>query len=152
MSESVALTGEDTTIINNRPLADLANQDCVNLDFPNEIATLSTGKNGNTVYSVNNEGEHCNVTIRTIRGSSDDKFLNNLKQVQKSNFAGFVLLTGEFIKKVGDGQGNITNDTYLLSGGIFVNEVNAKENVNADTEQSISIYQLRFARAPRALT
>ena len=149
---SVSLTGSDTTLINNRVLTDLADGDCVNLDFANEIATLKTGKNGNVIYSLNETGRECSVTIRLLRGSKDDKFLNNLIQIQKGNFAGFILLSGEFIKKVGDGEGNITSDTYIMSGGIFLKHVGAKNNAEGDTEQSVSIYELKFANAPRALS
>lgn len=152
MANEVTLTGKDTVIINNRVLSDLADQDCAMLDFPNELANLSTGKNGNTVYALNNNGEHANVTMRVLRGSADDKFLNSLMNQQKANFAGFVLMTGEFIKRVGDGEGNVSNDTYILSGGIFVQNINARENTTGDTEQSIAIYNLRFSRSPRTIT
>lgn len=149
---SVSLTGSDTTIINNTVLSDLGDGDCVNLDFPNEIAALKTGKNGNVIYSFNATGKECVVTLRVLRGSKDDKFLNNLLQIQDGNFASTILMTGEFIKKIGDGEGNITNDTYIMAGGIFSKRVVAKNNVEGDTEQSISIYELKFANAPRALT
>lgn len=149
---SVSLTGSDTTIINNRVISDLADGDCVNLDFPNEIATLKTGKNGNVIYALNETGRECTMSLRVLRGSDDDKFLNNLLQIQQGNFAGFILLSGEFIKKIGDGEGNITNDTYIMAGGIFLKRVGAKNNTEGDTEQSVSIYEMKFANSPRALT
>tara|TARA_Y100001963_G_scaffold17759_1_gene21929 strand:- start:24526 stop:24981 length:456 start_codon:yes stop_codon:yes gene_type:complete len=149
--ETVALSGNDTQIINQRVLNDLADGDAVMIEFPNEIATLEKGKNGNTIYALNETGNVCNMTIRVIRGSSDDKYLNNLLLQMKANFAGFVTMSGRFVKKVGDGQGNITNDTYIMSGGIFTNQVAAKSNQAGDTEQSVSIYTLRFSNAPRSL-
>ena len=148
---TVALSGNDTVILNTRIFNDLADQDAAMLDFPNDIAAMKTGKNGNTIYSLNKTGDQCHVTIRVIRGSADDKFLNNLLTQQQANFAGFVLLSGRFVKKLGDGQGNITNDTYIMSGGIFGKNVAAKSNVEGDTEQSISVYNLKFAAAPRSL-
>lgn len=149
---SIAITGNDTLIINNRVITDLADQDISSLTFPNEIATLKTGKNGNSLYSLNETGKQADMEIRVVRGSADDKFLNSLIVSQQTNFAGFILMTGEFVKKVGDGQGNITKDTYIMSGGIFTKLVDAKSNTEGDTEQSISIYGLRFSNAPRALT
>lgn len=149
---TVALSGNDTTILNGRVLNDLADQNAVELTFPNEIATVKTGKNGNSIFSLNELGQNADVKIRVIRGSSDDKYLNGLISLQQANFAGTVLISGEFIKKVGDGQGNVTNDTYILIGGIMNKNVEAKSNVEGDTEQSVSIYSLKFARAPRALT
>lgn len=149
---SVSLTGSDTIILNNRVISDLADGDCVNLDFPNEIAALKTGKNGNVIYTLNETGQEAVVTMRTIRGSADDRFLNGLMAIQKQNFAGFILLSGEFIKKIGDGEGNVRNDTYILTGGIFTKQINAKTNVESDVEQSVSIYEFKFARAPRVIS
>jgi len=149
---STSLTGSDVTIINDRILADLADGDCVNLDPPNELATVKTGKNGNVIYAFNETGKEVTVTIRVLRGSADDKYLNGLMSSMKANFSSFVLLTGEFIKKVGDGEGNVTRDTYIMSGGVFTKNVGAKNNVEGDVEQSVSIYELKFANAPRTLT
>lgn len=148
----VSLSGNDTIQINNQVLQGLADQNVVELTFPNEIAQVKTGKNGNSIYGFNTTGQQCEVKVRTVRGSSDDQFLNNLLIQQQNNFAGFVLMTGQFIKKIGDGQGNITSDTYILAGGVFTKQVEAKSNVEGDTEQSISIYMLKFANAPRAIT
>jgi hypothetical protein len=149
---SVSLSGSDTTIINNQVLADLADGNCVELDFPNDIANVKTGKNGNSIYGLNESGKQCEVKVRVLRGSSNDKYLNNLLAQQQANFAGTVLLTGQFTKKIGDGLGNITSDTYIMSGGIFTKQVPGKSNVEGETEQSISIYTIRFSNAPRVLT
>ena len=92
------------------------------------------------------------VTIRVLRGSSDDKFLNNLLASQRSNFASFILMTGEFIKKVGDGAGNVSRDTYIMSGGIFIKNVGGKNNAEGDTEQSVAIYELKYSNSPRVLS
>lgn len=149
---TVALSGSDTTMINNRILADLADGDCVALTFPNEISQVKTGKNGNSIYGLNESGKQCEVKIRVIRGSADDKFLNNLIAQQQANFAGTVLAIAQFIKKIGDGAGNILSDTYILSGGVFTKPVEAKNNVEGDTEQSVAIYTLKFSNAPRVIT
>ena len=149
---TVALSGADTIIINDRTFADLADGDCVMLSFPNDISNVKTGKNGNSIYGLNEMGNQCEVKIRLIRGSADDKFMNQLLAQQKLNFSSFVLMNGEFIKNVGDGQVNITLDTYIVSGGVFSKQVEAKTNTDGDTEQSVSIYTVKFAKAPRALT
>lgn len=149
---AVALTGNDTVTLNNQVLTDFADGNCVELTFPNDIAQVKTGKNGNSIFGLNEMGNQCEVKMRMIRGSSDDKFLNNLLSQQQNNFAGFPLMQGEFIKKVGDGQGNITSDTYILSGGVFTKIPEAKTNAEGEVEQSITIWTLKFALAPRALT
>lgn len=149
---AVTLSGSDTVNINNQVLADLADGNCVELDFPTDIANVKTGKNGNAVYGLNESGKQCEVKIRVLRGSADDKFLNGLLVAQQANFAGTVLLVGQFIKKLGDGLGNITSDTYIMSGGVFTKQVPGKTNVEGEVEQSISIYTLKFSNAPRTLT
>ncbi len=78
--------------------------------------------------------------------------MNNLITQQQANFAAFPLLQGEFIKQVGDGQGNVASDTYIVGGGVFVKFVEAKSNVEGDTEQSISVYRMKYSNAPRAIT
>jgi len=149
---TVALSGSDTITLNNHIFADLADGNCVDLTFPNEIASVKTGKNGNSIYGFNESGKQCDVKMRIIRGSDDDKFLNGLLAQQQLNFAGTVLLIGQFIKKIGDGAGNITSDTYVMSGGVFVKQIEGKTNVEGDVEQSIAMYSIRFSNAPRAIT
>lgn len=149
---AVALSGSDTININNNVFTDLADGNCVEMTFPNDIANVKTGKNGNSIYGLNESGKQCEVKIRVLRGSADDKFLNNLLSQQQANFAGTVLLIGQFVKKIGDGLGNITSDTYIMGGGIFTKIPEAKTNVEGETEQSIAIYTIRFSNAPRVLT
>jgi hypothetical protein len=149
---TIAMTGADTISINNRVFADLADADCLVMEFPNDIANVKTGKNGNSIYGLNETGKVAQVKIKVIRGSADDKFMNGLLAAQQNNFAGFPLMIGQFIKKLGDGKGNITSDTYVLSGGVFSKQVEAKSNVEGDTDQSTSTYTLKFSNAPRAIT
>lgn len=147
----VSLSGNDVLKINERILADFASDDIATLTFPNDLAALKTGKNGNTIYASNETGKQAELVLKVIRGSSDDKYLSNLLNSQKLNFANFILMTGEMIKRIGDGTGKIISDTYILSGGVFKKEVEAKSNVSGDVEQSISTYNMMFAIAPRAL-
>lgn len=148
---TVAMSGSDTIILQERLLTDLADGDAVGLTFPDDIAVAKTGKNGNTIYSFSETGRRVEVIVRVIRGGQDDKFLNNLLIQMQSNFAGFVLMTGEFTKKIGDGQGKINSDKYILSGGIFTRNVEGKMNAEGDTEQSVAIYTMNFTNAPRAI-
>jgi hypothetical protein len=149
---TVALSGSDTIIINARIISDLADGDVAVLDYPNNIAEVKTGKNGNSIYGLNETGKNAELTLRVIRGSADDKFLNSLLVAQEQNFAGTVLMIGEFIKKLGDGAGNIASDTYITSGGVFIKRVGAKSNVEGDTSQSVSEYKIKFSNAPRTIT
>lgn len=149
---AVAMSGADAITLNNRVLSDLADGDCVMLSFPQEIATVKTGKNGNTIYGQNQTGNNCEAKIRLIRGSSDDKFMNSLELQQQSNFAGNVNIIGTFVKLIGDGKGNVTSDTYILAGGVFQKLNEAKTNVEGDAAQSVVEYSIKFASAQRTLT
>lgn len=149
---SVALSGQDTVVLNGRALVDFADSNCAELTFPNEIANVKTGKNGNSIYGLNETGKQAELKLRLLRASNDDKFLANLLIQQQNNFAGTVLLAGTFVKKIGDGQGNITSDTYITSGGVFTKQVEGKMNVEGEVEQSVAIYTIRFTNSPRAIT
>ncbi len=146
----VALSGADSVIIQGTLLTCLGDENVAELDFPNEIAQVKTGKNGNSIYGFNTAGQQADLKVRVLRASSDDKFLNGLLAAQQFNFAGSNLIVATLTKKIGDGKGNITNDEYILTGGIFTKQVAAKSNVQGDTEQSQAIYMIRFSSSPRA--
>lgn len=152
MGAPSVLSGADTINLNNRVFVDLAIGNCVEITFPNGIATVKTGKNGNAIFGLNETGRQADVKIMVLRGTDDDKFLNNVYSQQLANFAAFPLMIGEFIKKLGDGAGNITNDTYILAGGIIEKAPEAKMNVEGDVEQSVTHWNLKFANAVRVIT
>ena len=148
---SVALTGKDTIIVDTRLLTDLGTGDVVNVEAPNNLAELKQGKNGNVIYAYNASGKVVNTTVRVIRGSGDDKYLASRMQEYINDPAKFVLIAAEFIKRLGDGAGNITNEIYTMSGGIIQKMPGGKENVEGDTEQAISIYVIVFSNTDRIL-
>lgn len=149
---TIALSGSDTVKINGRNLVDLADGDAAALTYPNNIAEVKTGKNGNAIYGLNETGRQAEFVLRIIRGSADDKFMNNLMANQLNNFAGTILMVGEFVKKIGSGAGAIAGDTYITSGGVFSKLVEAKTNVDGDSEQSVAIYHIKFSKAVRIIT
>lgn len=148
---TVSLTGDDTIKLNSRMLVEFADGDTAVLDFPNDMMNAKTGKDGNSIFAFNNSGRQVTFTLRLLRGGSDDIFLNNLFANLTNNPAEFVLMTGEFIKNIGDGSGNIKQDIYKLSGGTFKKGVNAKENTEGDIEQALSVWHLVFTNAPRSI-
>lgn len=153
----VSLTGKDTITLGARGgapriLIDLADGDTGLLDFPNNLVEGKTGKNGNTIYAFNSTGVVSTLTLRVLRGSTDDKFLNSEQNLYKQDPASYVLLDGEIIKRVGDGIGNVTNDVYSIEGGIIQKMPIVKENVEGDTEQAVTIWIIMFANTDRGLT
>lgn len=149
---TIAMTGSDTITINGTILTDLADGNCIELTFPNDIANVKTGKNGNALFGLNQTGNQAESKLRVIRGGATDKYLNGLLAQQQNNFAGFPLLVGNFIKKVGDGLGNITSDTYVLAAGVFQKIPEGKSNVEGETEQSVAMYMVKWAQAVRVIT
>lgn len=149
---SVSLTGKDSITLDGiRTLADFADGDVCNLEFPNNIVEAKVGKNGNAIYAFNSTGKTVNATLRILRGSADDKYLNSRLREYLNDQAAFVLIEGEFIKRAGDGQGNVSNDVYKLNGGVIQKIPGTKDNIEGDTEQSVSIYNIVFANTDRIL-
>ena len=54
---TIALSGNDTVVLNNRTFADFADGNVAELTFPNDIANVKTGKNGNSIYGLNETGK-----------------------------------------------------------------------------------------------
>lgn len=145
-----ALTGKDTIIINDIPLTDFADGDIGNLEIPNNLFAMQTGKDGNTIFALDESGQNATLTVRILMSSNDDKRLNGL--IPKSDsFAETILMTGAVVKQVGDGQGNVSYNTYTLAGGMIQKKPNIKTNVNGDTTQAVVEYSIMFANGNRAI-
>lgn len=148
---SVSLTGEDTIQINDLVISGLADQSPTVLDFPNELAKVKSSKNGNTIYAFNDTGRSCKLTLRLILGCMDDKELDALRQGMINAFSSFTLLTGNFTKRVGDGQGGTNDVVYVCSGGIFTKTPGAETSADGDTNQSVTIYDIMFGNGTRTI-
>jgi hypothetical protein len=146
-----ALTGNDTIIINNRPLADFGTGDICTLTFADNLTDMQVGKNGNSIITYNPQGKKVDVELKLLAGSSDDKFLNSLLLGLSTDFPSFTLLSGSFGKRIGDGTGAINNINYTLSGGTFAKGIDTKENVEGDKEQAQVLYRLTFASSKREI-
>lgn len=151
MPGSVSLSGADTIQIDGRVINDLADADAVVLTYPEDLAKVKVGKNGNTIYAFNNMGQEVECTMRVLLGSSDDKFLNSRLQEQIQDFSSFILATASFSKRVGDGQSNISTAVYQCNGGVFSRQVDAKTSAEGDTEQSVAVYKVMFGNGARSI-
>lgn len=146
-----ALTGNDTFILNDKVLKDYTDGSTVEIAYQNDRVGISTGKNGNTVFADNRQGLNATVTLRIVRGSSDDKFLNSLSLNQDKDLPTFSLMNGVFAKRVGNGSGHVNYDNYTLLGGAFQRFVDVQENLQGETEQGTAVYTLIFANVKRAI-
>lgn len=145
-----AITGKDTLTLFDRVINDTADADLTNITFPNDLFTVKTGKNENTLYALNAEGKNCELTLRLVRGSDDDKFMQSKISEMLRDPASFTLATGQLVKRIGNGEGGVTRDVYNLDGGIFTKLVEGKENSDGDIEQAVATYTMRFALATRS--
>lgn len=145
------ITGNDTLTLADRVILDFADGDNSTITFPNDLVSIKTGKNQNTLYARNEQGNNATLSLRLVRGSSDDKFLQSKLALVKADFPSVILLNGEFVKRLGDGKGTVVRDVYTLLGGTFSKNVEVKENVEGDTEQAVSIYNFVFAVASRGI-
>ena len=145
------LSGNDTIVINGRVLQDLGDGTVGYLTFPNSVAAIKTGKNGNSLYALNTTGYQANLKLRVLRGSADDQFLLGLYNQQQNNFAATVLMQGSFVKNLGDGAGSIAQDTYTVIGGIFVKPQEVMSNPEGNTEQNLAMYEIMFSNTSRVI-
>lgn len=144
------ITAEDTFTLYDRVLNDFADDDASTIAFSTDLVTIKTGKNKNSIYAKNETGSNALVTLRLIRGSSDDRFMSGKLAEMQRDFVATTLANGEFVKRLGDGQGNVIRDVYTLLGGTFSRNVDGKENVSGDTEQGVAVYNMIFASVKRS--
>jgi hypothetical protein len=149
--QTISLNGDDTIVIGGRVIQDVGDGDVAELAFPNEFMAVKTGKNGNSIYSFNSTGEQCDLKLRVLRGSDDDRFLNSEVLALRSDPPSYQVLDAQLVKRIGDGSGNVSNDTYVLGGGVPTRNVGAVENVEGSTDQAISIYEFKFTNSKRAI-
>ena len=114
MAESYRLTGDDTFIIWDRTITDLADGDVITVTADNNIASSVVGKGGNIIIAKDEQGKKCTVTLRVLKGSSDDQFIQAYYKTYEIDSALFVLGNGSFAKRLGDGSGNVVFDTRYL--------------------------------------
>lgn len=145
------ITGNDTLTINNQILNDFADGDVSTFQFETDRVNVKTGKNGNTIFAQNQVGKNCKAVLRVMLGSSDDATLQGYLTASDQDFTSTVLLTGQFVKNLGDGSGNLVRDVYTLAGGIMTRYVDGKTNVEGETTQGVAVYNLVFASAVRSL-
>lgn len=140
-----------TLTLYDRVFDNFADGDVSTITFPNDLFALQTGKNANTIFTRNETGRNATLVLRLIRGSSDDQFMQSKIADQKKDFAAVQLAFGEFVLRLGDGEGNVVNDTYTLKAGVIMREVDTKENVSGDVAQGVSVYTVTFANVDRSI-
>lgn len=138
------IVGKDVLTINGQVIIATGDGDAIKLDPQGPIAQMKVSKDGNSVYALANSGIACKLAVKLVRGSFDDITLNGYLQQWLSDPASFSLLSGSYVKRMGDGKGNSVSDIYTLSGGLVEQIPPAVGNSEGSTEQGYVTYTLLF--------
>lgn len=144
MAETYKLTGQDTVVLWGRVLTDFADGDVATITADNNIANSVVGKNGNIIIAKDEQGKKCTITLRLLKGSSDDAFINTYYKTYEVDSALFVLGNGSFAKRLGDGAGNVQYDTFYARALHFTRPpYDVTSNVNGATDQAVTVYTMQ---------
>lgn len=146
------IVGSDILSINGRVFSGHADGDAYKLEPQGPVSQYKVSKDGNTIISLQYSGILCKMTIRLIRGCSDDQFLNGLLQQFIGSPNTFPLMSGEYIKSTGDGQGNVTNEVYVLAAGAFEMVPGGVSNFEGSIESGVTVYTIWFRNDGRLMT
>jgi hypothetical protein len=146
-SDTISLTYQGETIL----LTQFADKDYGMLSFPNELATMKVGKSGNAVISFNNMGLMGELTLRLLVGNTQDAALNSIQRDFIGDAPSFQLVSGQIVKRSGDGAGNVNNVIYYLQGGVPTTIPEEHSSADGDEEQGIAVWKFKFAQGARQI-
>jgi hypothetical protein len=148
---SAALTGNDTIILGGRVLTDFGDGDVADLKFDNDLVEVVNGKNDNAIFALNAKGKQGTMTVKLIRGSSDDIFLGERLNIMTLDFPSTILLDGYFTKRIGNGLGLVLPDSYRASGGVISRVPDANSSSDGKTDDAQVTYTVKFAKMIRVI-
>jgi hypothetical protein len=137
-----SVTGKDSLIINGTVITGLADANAVDVTPIADIVNIKRGKDGNTMYAKNEEGNRASMTIRLALGCQDDKNLDALLASWQASASDFVLMTGSFYKRTGDGQGGIQTLVYQLTGGVPKAFPQVLTSAEGNIDQSVRMWTI----------
>lgn len=147
---SIIADSQYTSIINDRVLADFADDAYEQITYDEDQVSVTIGKNGNTIYQVLPAGKKATIAYRVIIGSSDDIFLNNLLNVQNTGV--FTLIAGSSSKLQNDGAGGSKTITYTLEGGVITKGVDSTMQSSDNKDVAVATYNLTFSSVVRTIS
>lgn len=151
MQGITAVAGNDVLILNGQVFTGYADADAIKFEPQGPIAQMKVSKDGNSIYAMQYSGIVGKLTIRLVRGCLDDQTLNALLQQWIGDPSTFVLMSGSYVKRVGDGKGNVTSEVYQLGGGVFEMIPSGMSNMDGSTESSVTVYTLLFRNDARLM-
>lgn len=139
----LSLCGKDSLIFDNQTINGLADGDSATLTMGGDISARAVGFNKNMVIAPDLNGYVATLEMRVLKGCDDDKALYAKFKTYEQDPPAYVCSTASLTKRLGDGAGNVTNDTYNLTALHFTAApTTATINVNGDTDQVVTVYTL----------
>ena len=126
-------------------LSDFAEGTVAELAANNELATVTTGYNGNGLGAHNEPGRQRVLTLRLVKASEDDKRLNETFELWKKRDMRFKPIKCNFTKNVAHSDGNVTHDTIECYFGLPTGVPAVSTDTTGNVEQVVSIYTFTFA-------
>ena len=151
MKGITAIAGKDVLIINGQVLTGYADADAIKFEPQGPISEMKVSKDGNSIYAMKYTGIMSKLTLRLIRGSFDDITLNGLLQQWIADPSLFVLMSGSYVKRIGDGKGGLVNEVYQMAGGVFETIPAGTSNMDGSIEQSVTVYTFMFRNDARLM-
>lgn len=132
-----------TVTLNGKVFTDLAQGDAVKIEFPNDKSSKTKGINKSSVIKKRMDGDEAKVTIKVLKASSDDVFLNTML-----NQDGLIIINGSI--KTNFTRDNTSGiDSYALENGTIVGHPADTKN-NVDGEEVME-YVINFVSALRMI-
>ena len=164
MANQLRVTGNDIVQIGLsasglRTITSFADGDYARVTFPNDIMNFTIGKNRNMLAAFNAMGTLAELELRLLRGSKEDKFLQDSFPSFASDSLSFNFLFAKVIKNLGTNVGGAANATastieeiYTLNNGIISKAPEIVSNVSGSTDQGVVVWQVRFAEFTRTVS
>ncbi len=149
-----AVSGSDVLILNNGVgvITGHADGEAYKLEPQEPISEMKVSKDGNSIYAPKYTGIKAKLTIRLVRACADDQNMNTLLQAWIASPSTFNMFSGTYLKSTGDTKGNVTNEVYSLSGGVFEMIPSGVSNMDGSVEASVTIYTLLVRVDARLMT
>ena|ERR1035441_6962801 len=145
-------TGNDTIILDMVfQLNNFPNGKIWVLSYDDTLVEQKIGKNGNSIAVYKQVGNKAKLILRTLRASADDILLESRRLLMKKDFPSFIPLHLSLAKRFGDGTGKIKTETHFCSNGLFSKNSEVETDVDGDTEQSVTSYEISFSSVIRTL-
>lgn len=138
------IIGNQVLILNDREIKDFAEGTIISLAPGGDIVTRLISKDRRVSYARNVENTGYTLTIRLLRGSSDEIYFSGLYKniVENKQFAKTKLLNGTLDQEIGDGNGGVSTESWNLEGGMVSTRSEISFNVSGDNEQKVVVFTI----------